>query len=317
MKVFVTGGSGFVGGHVIEALRARYGVLAMARSEGSVLAVEGFGATAVRSSLEDVEAAHLAGCDAVVHAAAYVEDWGPEETYARTNADGTRRLLAAAKTAGVGRFVLVSTNATMFDGTAMRGVDESRPYPVRSPFPYARTKVAAERLVLEADAPGFSTVALRPCFIWGPRDNTVLPTLRRVVAQGGFAWMDGGSARISTTHVANLVAAIELALASRSSGAYFVADEDDISVREFFSGLAAATNLSLPNRSIPGVVARSAATVLDVAWRAVGRTTPPPLTPLAAELSSRDMTVRTTKIRAELGWRPVVGRAEGLASLRE
>ena len=141
--------------------------------------------------------------------------------------------------------------------------------------------MAAERLVLDADAPGFSTVALRPCFVWGPRDNTVLPTLRRVVAQGGFAWLDGGSARISTTHVANLVAGITLALASRSTGAYFVADEDDISVKEFFSGLAAAANLRLPNRSIPGVVARTAATALDLAWRGLGRTTPPPLTPLA------------------------------------
>jgi nucleoside-diphosphate-sugar epimerase len=317
MKVFVTGGSGFVGGHVIEALRAGHEVRAMARSEASVRAVEALGATAVGSSLDHVEAEHLAGCDAVVHAAAYVEDWGPEAAYERANVEGTRRILAAARAAEVRRFVHVSTNATMFDGTAMLGVDESRPYPARSPFPYARTKVAAERLVLDSDAPGFSTVALRPCFVWGPRDNTVLPTLRRVVAQGGFAWLDGGSARISTTHVANLVAGIALALASRSTGAYFVADEDDISVKEFFSGLAAAANLRLPNRSIPGVVARTAATALDLAWRGLGRTTPPPLTPLAAELSSRDMTVRTAKIRAELGWRPVVGRAEGLAALRE
>lgn len=70
--MFVTGGSGFVGRHVIEALRARHEVRALARSKGSVRAVEGFGAIAVCSSLEDVAAAHLDEFDAVVHAAAYV-----------------------------------------------------------------------------------------------------------------------------------------------------------------------------------------------------------------------------------------------------
>ena len=127
MRVFVTGGSGFVGGHVIEALRAGHEVRGMARSEASVRAVEALGATAVGSSLDHVEAEHLAGCDAVVHAAAYVEDWGPEAAYERAHVDGPRRILAAGRAAEVRRFVHVSTNATMFDGTAMLGVDESRP----------------------------------------------------------------------------------------------------------------------------------------------------------------------------------------------
>lgn len=315
MKVFVTGGSGFVGGHVIEALRGEHEVLAMARSDASVRAVEALGAAAVRCSLDDVQAAQLAGCDAVVHAAAYVEDWGPESAYQQINVEGTRRIVEAAKAAGVRRFVLISTNATMLDGSAMTDVDESRPYPQRAPYAYSRTKAAAEKLVLEANQPGFATIALRPCFIWGPRDATVLPALRRIVDQGGFAWLDGGRARISTTHVANLVAAIQLALGSDATGACFVTDEDDISVREFFTGLAGTADLALPDRSLPGAVARGAAWALDLIWRGLGLSKPPPLTPMAAGISSLDMTVRTDRVREVLGYRPVIGRTQGLAEL--
>jgi len=315
MRVFVTGGSGFVGGHVIEALRQEHEVLAMARSQASVRVVEALGARAVLCSLDDVQAAQIAGCDAVIHAAAYVEDWGPEASYQRINVEGTRRLLDAAKAAGVRRFVLISTNATMLDGTAMQDVDESRPYPAASPYAYARTKAMAEKLVLDENSSEFSTIALRPCFVWGPRDATVLPTLRRVVDQGGFAWLDGGRARVSTTHVANLVAAVRLALVSAVTGAYFVADEDDLTVREFFTGLAGTAGLALPDRSMPGVLARATAWVLDRVWRGLGLTRPPPLTPMAAGVSSLDMTVRTERIRESLGYRPVVGRVEGLAEM--
>ncbi len=315
MRVFVTGGSGFIGGHILEGLAGEHELLAMARSASSAAAVQRWGATPVPCSLDDVSAEHLAGCDVVVHAAASVEDWGPDEVYERTNIQGTARVLAAAKAAGVRRFVQISTNAVVFDGGPMLDVDETRPIPQRSPFAYARTKAAAERLVLEAAGPGFSTVALRPCFVWGPRDATLLPTLRRVVQDGGFAWLDGGRARVSTTHVSNLVEAVRLAVNSEVGGALFIADEGDLTIQDFFRGLADTAGLSLPDRSAPGGVARALAGALDWTWKALGRQSPPPLTPMAASVSSQDMTVRTDRAQRTLGWRPVVGRSEGLAAL--
>ena len=317
VKVFVTGGSGFVGGHLIEALvAAGHVVRAMARSERSADVVAGFGATPVRCDLEGVDAAALAGCEAVVHAAARVEDWGPEAAFRAANVEGTQRLLDAALEAGARRFVLVSTNATVVENLDLYDVDETRPYPAGARLPYPKTKSEAEALVLAAHGPELSTIAVRPCFIWGPRDASVLPTLQRIVADGGFAWMDGGRARVSTTHVGNLVNALVLAVESEETGACFVADEEDTTMRAFLGGLAETVGLELPDRSVPGALARGAAQVLDLTWRALGRTTPPPLTPMAAMLSSRSMTVRTDRARAVLGWQPVVSRAEGLAELR-
>lgn len=81
-----------------------------------------------------------------------------------------------------------------------------------SPYPYCRTKTLAEQAVREANAPGFETVVLRPRFIWGPGDQTILPTVRAMAQSGGWMWVDGGRAMTSTVHIDNLVDAIELAL---------------------------------------------------------------------------------------------------------
>src|SRR5688572_33468568 len=117
MRVFVAGGSGFVGGHVIEGLvAAGHEVRAMARSERSAEVVRRYGAVPMAADLDTVGAQHLEGVDAVVHAAAEVAETGPWERFYRGNVVGTERMLAAARAAGVGRFVHVGTEAAVFDG---------------------------------------------------------------------------------------------------------------------------------------------------------------------------------------------------------
>src|SRR5690606_12896964 len=138
-----------VGGHAIEVLVAGgHELRAMARSDRSAALVEGFGATAVRCALDDVDATHLAGCDAVVHCAAFAEGWGTRAQFVEGNVEGTRRMLAAARAAGVRRFIHIGTEAVLFDGHDLIDVDEQHPYPVRQRFLYSETKAEAERLVL-------------------------------------------------------------------------------------------------------------------------------------------------------------------------
>ena len=321
MKIFLTGGSGFVGGHLIEALAAAgHEVLAMARSARAAAAVEGYGAArAVRCSLEDVAAAHLDGAEVVIHAAAAVEEWGPLSRFEAINVQGTARVLRAAQAAGARRLVHLSTNAVLFQTRDMLGLTESDPYPDRWPFAYAQTKAEAEQLVLAADGQdGLETLALRPCFVWGPRDNGVLPAVRQMVAEGRFRWLDRGRAEVSTTHVDNLVAAVRLALeGGRSGQAYFVADADTLSLRAFLTGLAGSVGLSLPERSAPGALVRPAAAVVEGLWLLLGWRSSPPVTRMAAALMSTAMTVQTDRARAELGWAPVTTREDGLRALAD
>ncbi len=316
MRIFITGGSGFVGGHLIEDLTADHTVLAMARSDRSAAAVEALGATAVRCSLDDLSASHLQGVDVVVHAAAYVEEYGTRAEFEAINVGGTERLLAAAREAGVGRIVHISTEAVLFTGEPLVDVDEHVPYPVRHRYLYSETKARAEAAVLGANDATLTTIALRPSFVWGPRDNTVLPALRRMVAEGSFAWLDGGDHPHSTTHVHNLVSAARAALTHGVGGsAYFVADDEVRTIREFLTDLAASDGLQLPTRSLPGWLLRPASRAIEGTWRTLGIRSTPPVTGFAIAAMSRQVTVDTRKARTELHWTPQVDVRSGLREL--
>jgi nucleoside-diphosphate-sugar epimerase len=319
MRVFISGGSGFVGGHVIEGLRAHgHEVVAMARSDRSAVAVEKLGASAVRCDLESVSGAHMAGCDAVVHCAAFVEEWGTRAQFIAGNVEGTRRMLAAAQAAGVRRFIHIGTEAVLFDGHDLIDIDERQPYPVRQRFLYSETKAEAERLVLAADGADMCTLSLRPRLIWGPRDTTILPGLQRMHAAGSFAWIDHGQQRTSTTHVANLVHAIGLALEHGEGGrCYFIVDEGTRTYREFLSALAGTAGVDLGDaRSIPGWLANAAAAAIEGIWRVLGVRRVPPLTRFTIAMMSCSVTIETDRAQRELGYRPQLGVEQGLAALR-
>lgn len=316
MKVFVTGGSGFVGGHVIERLARSHEVLAMARSERSAATVTKLGARPVSVDLGAITARHLEDVEAVVHAAAYVEEWGSRADFYRANVEGTARVLEAARAARVPRFVHIGTEAVLFDGHDLRDVDESAPYPVRQRYLYSETKAEAERLVLGASSEDFFTTSLRPRLVWGPRDTTVLPVLLRMAEKGKFSWLDGGHHETSTVHVRNVAQAVELALhRGRSGRAYFVADEGTRTYRDFLGALARTRGVTLPERSMPGSIARPFASTIEALWRAFGIRSAPPVTAFAVAMMSRSVTVRTDRARDELGYVPEVSVEQGLAEL--
>jgi hypothetical protein len=318
MRIFLTGASGFIGGAVASSLKARHDIVAMSRSERSDVAIRALGVSPVRSALGAVAPEHVAGAEVVIHCAAHVEAWGPREVFWQTNVEGTRQLLEVARRAGVRRFLFVGTEAALFRGQDMLEIDETYPYPAATPYLYSETKAEAERLVLAANDPanGFATISIRPRLVWGPGDQTILPILKRMIAEGRFMWLDGGRARTSTTHVANLVHALELALTKGRGGeAYFVTDGEETTMRAFLTALLGTQGVKAPDRSLPGFVARGAAAVLERVWRLLGLRSEPPLPALAAGQMSRHCTIRIDKIRRELGYAPVISVREGLAQL--
>jgi nucleoside-diphosphate-sugar epimerase len=313
-RIFVTGGSGFVGGAAIRHFVARGDdVRAMSRSEKSDAAIAALGAKPVRCDLENVAAAHIGDAEAVVHCAAFVEQWGPKDAWQRFNVDGTARMLQASREAGVGRCIHISTESVLWRGQSLDGVDETYPLAPNSPYPYAATKAQAEILVTAANAPPFETIILRPRFIWGPGDTTLLPTIEAMAKSGGWMWVNHGRAMTSTTHVANLVHAIELALTKgQAGGTYFILDDGARPMREMISGIAASRGITLPEKSVPGWFADALGGICEFVWGTFPVGGEPPLTRFSAMILSRDCILTDDKARAEMGYRPVMSVADGL-----
>jgi nucleoside-diphosphate-sugar epimerase len=316
---FVTGGSGFIGGALIERLRREgWEVRALARSVGAAAKVRERGAEPVAGELADMGAleAESMGCDVCFHAAAKVEDWGDPAEFERLNVRGTANVIAACRTAGVPRLVHVGTEAALTAGQALVGVDERAPLRPDSPFLYSSSKAKAEQLVREANGDGLETVVVRPRFVWGKGDTTLLPAIVDMVRSGRFRWIGGGRHLTETTHVDNTVEGLWLgATKAPAGGVYFVTDGEPVVFREFLERMLATQGVTVPDKSVPAGVASAAAVGAERAWRLLRRPGAPPLTRFAVWVSSKECTLDISRARTELGYEPVRTRDEGLAGL--
>lgn len=320
MKIFVTGASGFVGRAALRRLvAAGHSLSAMSRSAKSDATISALGATPVRCDLDSVTAEGLQGVETVIHCAAYVEDWGPKEAWYHGNVVGTQNVLRAAQSAGARRFIHIGTEAAIVHGQHVHDADETYPLAPQSPFPYCATKAQAETCVREANQPGrFETIVLRPRFIWGPDDTTLLPKMEAKVRAGQWAWIDHGRAQTSTTHIDNLVHGIELALTrGRGGEAYFILDDGTVTLHYLITHMLASRGLQMPERSVPSWIADSVASICEGVWRTFGLSGEPPLTRHAAMVMSRDCTLTDAKARAELGYVPVISVSDGLNGMRQ
>jgi nucleoside-diphosphate-sugar epimerase len=317
-SAFVTGGSGFVGGALIERLRREgWDVRALARSELAAERVRGLGAEPVMGDLDDGESLRSGaeGCELAFHAAAKVEDFGDPADFERVNVQGTRNVVAACRAGGVRRLVHVGTEAALMAGQPLVNVDESAPLRPDSPVLYSSSKAKAERLV--RDAEGIETVVVRPRFVWGRGDTTLLPQMVELVRAGRFRWVGGGRQLTATTHIDNTVEGLWLAATrAPAGGVYFVTDGEPAVFRDFISEWVGTQDVSIPDRSVPPGVAKAAAASTERIWRLLKRPGSPPLTRFAVWVSSQECTIDISLARRELGYAPVTTREDGLRELR-
>ena len=320
MKAFVTGGSGFVGGHLIPRLLAEgHAVIALARSETAAERVSSLGAEVAHGDLADrdrlVDA--MSDSDVVFHCAAIVGSHVDTEDARATNIVGTANVVDAANEAPARRLVHLSTESVLLDGRPLDGVDESLPVPDHGHLSvYAATKAAAERIVRSANGEQLETIAIRPRLIWGPGDTTWLPGLVQKVDAGVFRWVDGGRHLGSTCHVRNVVEALVLASDRGVPGSvYFVTDGPPRPFREFAEAYLATAGVDAGDRSVPGWLMGAMANVLERIWRFLPTNSPPPVCRVEAHMVSHPQVFDDSLARSELGYRPVVTMNEGLAEL--
>jgi nucleoside-diphosphate-sugar epimerase len=201
-------------------------------------------------------------------------------------------------------------------GQPLVQVDESAPLRPDSPALYPSTKARAEQYVRAANGDGIETVVLRPRFVWGPEDTSVLPGIVHMVERGRFSWVAGGRHLTDTTHVDNTVEGLILAAErGRPGEAYFVTDGEPIEFRAFVTRLLATRGVEAPDKSVPAGVVKVAAPLAEGTWRLLRLKSAPPINRFAAWISSQECTIDITKARTELGYAPVKDRDQGLREL--
>lgn len=317
MRIFVTGGSGYLGQHLLKRLQQEgHQLTVLCRSDDSERLVRRLGDIAiVRGDLANMAQweACLQDQHVVIHAAAPVEFWGHWEKFYREITLATKELLAAASRWQVARFIFISSESVLQSDAPLTDIDESFPYPDEPNSYYGRAKKWAEQEVLRMETP-VHRIILRPSFVWGPGVKAVETMIEKVL-RGEFLWVDQGENLIEMVHVHNAVHGILCALTQgQNKGIYFLTDGQAQPVRTFVSKLLASRHVHAPDRSLSGRVVWPLAWVVESVWRILALSSTPPISRFEVSFVATPRRYKTDKSRDELGYRPVIGQEEAFAA---
>jgi 2-alkyl-3-oxoalkanoate reductase len=317
--VFITGATGLVGGHAAEeALRRGHRVRALVRASSDTRWLDHLGVEKLTGDLEDAGSLRrgAAGADWVFNCAAKVGDWGTLAEFRRLNVDALRLLLDAARDAKVERLVHVSSLG-VYEGRDHHGTDETVPPAAHSLDAYTRSKTEAEALVLEYHKEHSLPVSIvRPGFIYGERDRTVLPKLLLNLRRGTFAYFGSGEQALNCIYVKNLIHAIFLAAESPAArGEVFnLTDGEPVSKIRFVSRVAELAGLRHPTRHIPLGLARLLATVVEGGAKLRGARNAPLINKARFKFLGLHLDYSIAKAQRILGYQPPYSFDEAIES---
>jgi nucleoside-diphosphate-sugar epimerase len=315
--IFLTGATGLVGSHVVEeAIRRGHRVRALVRASSDTRWLDQWGVEKVVGDLADPDALRrgVAGADWVFNCAAKVGDWGTLEEFRALNVDAFRLLLDAASDAKVERFVHVSSLG-VYEARDHYGTDETIPPAADSLDAYTRSKVEAEELALKYVARrGLPLSIVRPGFIYGPRDRTVLPKLIHALRSGRFFYFGSGGQVLNCIYVKNLVQGIFLAAeVPEAIGEVFnLTDGVRITKREFVGRVAELAGLKPPNRKIPLWLAWTLAILMERRARRRKATEPPLVNKARYKFLGLNLDYSIAKAQRVLGYQPAYTPEQGL-----
>ena len=315
----VTGATGLLGSHLVARLRRDgWSVRALVRFPARAGWLEARGAELVRGDLEDPGSLRraAAGCDAVLHAAAFVSASGSAADFRRGNVDGTRHVVEAAQAAGA-RLVHVSSTSVYGQSRYRdRPTVEEDPLPLLPPADlYGRSKQEAERVVLGAHGAGrvWATV-VRPTVMYGPGDRQLAPRVGPWLLRGVFPLLGRGDTTLTLVHAHSVADGAVRALDHPGAGGrvYNLAHDFDVTVRDFVRLAAEGLGRPVSCPSVPVVLGRAGFRGLSAALALLGRRGLAAHAVGTFRMLTRDNPFSSERARRELGWRPEIPPEDGL-----
>lgn len=315
MRILVTGGTGFVGHHLVRALLERgHQVGMLGRDFGRSSALLEAGAVRVHADLRDRKAL-MAACkhmDAVYHVGALSAPWGRQADFYATNVAGTDHVIAGCEQHHVGRLIMVSSPSVLFNGQDQHLLTDAAPYPARFISTYSETKKLAEDRVNAAIKRGLPAIILRPKAIFGPGDTTLLPRLIAAARQGRLPQIGPGHNQVDLTYVDNVVHALVLALDAPAAvgNTYTITNAEHVRLWDVIKTVLQRCGIATNLRVVPRPLAMLLAGVLEAQAAMTGRE--PILTRYAVAILARTQTYDISAACRDLGYARQVSVAEGI-----
>ncbi len=314
--VFITGATGFVGSHLVDANLAKGNkvrVLVLP-SDPEVKKMETKNVEIIYGDIrhyEEIKKGITDDIDIVFHCAAFVSDWGKQETFEQVMINGTENVCRAALEANVSRLVKISTN----DVFGLREdviMDETFPLtPWNEPYP--DTKLVAEEIAWKYyKEKKLAVTMVYPCWIFGPGDKTFVPHLADAILKKEMVFMRK-NALVWPTYIENLVDLLMLiAVDERAIGnGYLVHDGEHTTLEEFTNGVAKEIGCKEVTTHIPYRLAYFAAMIMEFFGKLLNKKERPLLTTYTVKNLGSRLRFSIDKAKRELNWTPKITYQEG------
>lgn len=314
----MTGGGGFIGGHIVQRLLQRgIQVTSLGRSPPKLRAQN---VRSVQCDLADSDAVTAAckGMEAIFHVAAKAGVWGRRQDFHNTNVLGTRNILQACREHRIPILVHTSTPSVVFNGQSFNGQDESLPYGSNWLCHYAKTKAQAEREVLAANGTdGLATIALRPHLAWGVGDPHLLPRIIQRAGKGRLRIVGDGTNRVDISHVKNVADAHLLAFDALQEGraagkAYFLSQGEPVDLWYWLNDLLGRLGVQPVTKTISARKAYAIGAILEAFWFLLRLPGEPPMTRFVAVELAKSHYFSIAAARRELRYEPKISTQQGV-----
>jgi len=316
-QALVTGATGFIGGRLVDRLLVEgWDVTVLARNPDR-LHPRHLGRVSVLKADLAATLPALPEVAVLFHCAADMDFGRSTSQMGRTTIGGTQKLLAAARDAGVGRFVHLSSQAVYGFDRHYEGADEETPMRA-SPWPYCETKRLAEEAVWEAGREGLEVVVLRPGFVYGPGDlKTIPPVLKAIKAGQIKAHIDHGAFDTGCVHVDNCVdGMLRAAMTAQAAGqVYHLGDGRVLTIKQMVDSVCGKVGIKAPSANMPYALAMALGSVVETGWKVFRQAGPAPMSPFTVAMLRRNSGFSIEKARRELGYQPVRQWEESLDEL--
>ncbi len=308
MRVFLTGGTGFIGGEVVRQLRGRGDEVAcLVRNPEKGAKLRELGCELVAGDLSDEAAIRkgMEGCNAVIHAAAVYEVGIPASqrpAMREANVGGTERVLSAAREAKIPKIVYVST-VGVFGNTHGRIVDESYEHPAKDfTSAYEETKWEAHQAAKRMIGEGLPCVIVQPGGVYGPGDTSQVADLLEQFFAGKLPLMPFPELGICLSHVADIAGGILLALDKGKTGEAYVISGPATTMREAIETVARVSGRKAPKRNLPTALMKAMIPIGPLVGKVMGQ--PPNLRELISSADGVTFWASYDKAQHELGYSP-------------